>query len=129
MISLLEKNRWLAVLFTILIAIEIFYFSTLPGSTGTETTFSFAKIYHFTVFFLFAFFLFMSIKGSKKIKVSYIIITLTASILYAITDEIHQIFVPLRHASIGDILTNSLGICFAIIIGLIVNKKRIARQD
>ena len=128
MISLLEKNRWLAVLFTILIAIEIFYFSTLQGSAGTGTGISFAKIYHFIVFFLFAFFLLMSIKGNRKIKISYIIITLTASVLYAISDEIHQIFVPLRNASIGDVLTDALGICFAIVIGLIINKKRITQQ-
>jgi VanZ family protein len=123
MISLLEKNRWLAVLFTILIAIEIFYFSTMQGSTGTGGIIPFAQIYHFVVFFLFSFFLFMSIKGSKKIKISYIIITLTASILYAISDEIHQIFVPLRHASIGDVFIDTLGICFAIVIGLIINKQ------
>ena len=94
MISLLEKNRWLTILFTTLIAIEIFYFSTIQGSTGTGGIILFAKIYHFVAFFLFAFFLFMSIKGSKKIKVNYIIITLTVSILYAISDEIHQIVVP-----------------------------------
>ena len=129
MISLLEKNRWLAILFTILIAIEIFYFSALPGSIETGTQISFAKVYHFIVFFLFAFFLFISIKGSRKIKISYIIMTLTASILYAISDEIHQIFVPLRNASMGDILTDCLGIFFAIVIGLIINKKRITQQS
>ena len=129
MISLLEKNRWLAILFTILIAIEIFYFSALPGSIETATQISFAKVYHFIVFFLFAFFLFISIKGSRKIKISYIIMTLTASILYAISDEIHQIFVPLRNASMGDILTDCLGIFFAIVIGLIINKKRITQQS
>ncbi len=124
MISLLEKNRWLPVVLTILIAIEIFYFSTLQGGTGTGVENPWiARAYHFTVFFLFAFFLFASIKRNKKIKVSYIIITLIASILYAISDEIHQIFVPLRDASIGDILTDTLGICFAIIICLYIDKK------
>ena len=128
MISLLEKNRALAVLLTVLMAIEIFYFSTLQGSTGTGQTISLAKVYHFVAFFLLAFFLLMSIKGKRKIKISYIIITLITSILYAISDEIHQIFVPLRNASMGDVLTDSLGICFAILIGLIISKKRIIQQ-
>ena len=128
MISLLEKNRWLAISLTTLIAIEIFCFSSIQGSTGTGGAIQFAKIYHFVAFFLFAFFLFMSIKGNRKIKISHVAITVTASILYAISDEIHQIFVPLRHASIGDVLTDTLGICFAMVIGLIINKKRIKPQ-
>ncbi len=128
MISFLEKNKWLAILLTILIAIEIFYFSTLTGSAGAGQTISLAKVYHFTVFFLFAFFLLISIKGNKKIKISSVIVTFVISILYSISDEIHQIFVPLRNASIGDILTDSLGIFSAIIIGLIINKKRVTQQ-
>ncbi|MCK4647868.1 VanZ family protein [Candidatus Pacearchaeota archaeon] len=123
MISLLEKNRWLAIVFTSLIAIEIFYFSTLQGGTGTGGCGWLAKVYHFIAFFLFAFFLFISLKRNRKIKFSYVIITLIISILYAISDEIHQIFVPLRDASIRDALTDTLGICFAIITGLIINKK------
>ena len=124
MISILEKNKWLPIVLTILIAIEIFYFSTLQGGPGTGVGNPWiARIYHFVVFFLFAFFLFASIKRNKKIKVSHVIITLVTSILYAISDEIHQIFTPLRVASIVDILTDTLGICFAIIICLIINKK------
>ena len=128
MISLLEKNRWLAVLLTILIIIEIFYFSTLPGSTGTGGSISLARIYHFVAFFLLAFFLLMSIKQNKKIKISCVVITLIISILCAITDEIHQIFVPLRNASMGDILIDSFGILFAVIIGLIINRKKTIPQ-
>ena len=123
MISLFEKNKWLPIVLTILIAIEIFYFSTLQGGTGTGRNVWIARAYHFIAFFLFAFFLFISIKRNKKIKVSYVVITLVASIFYAISDEIHQIFVPLRNASIRDVLTDALGICVAMIIGLIINKK------
>ena len=123
MISLLEKNRIIPVILTILIAIEIYYFSTLQGGTGTGGNIWLTRIYHFVVFFLFAFFLFLSIKKNRKIKVSYVIITLITSILYAISDEIHQIFVPLRDASIRDIIIDTLGICVAIIIGLIISKK------
>ncbi len=123
MISLLEKNRIIPIILTILIAIEIFYFSTLQGGTGTGGNPWIARAYHFIVFFLFAFFLFISIKKNRKIKVRYVIITLIASIFYAISDEFHQIFVPLRDASIRDIIIDTLGICVAIIIGLIISKK------
>ena len=40
------------------------------------------------------------------------------AILYAISDEIHQIFVPTRFFAISDILTDSAGILFATLIYL-----------
>ena len=127
MISLLEKKQWLSIVMTILIAIEIFYFSTLQGGTGTGGSNWIANTYHFAVFFLFAFFFFVSIKKRGKIKTIHVTITLIVSILYAISDEIHQSFVPFRDAGIKDILIDSLGICSAMIIGLIINRKTISQ--
>jgi VanZ family protein len=128
MIFALHKNRDLAIILTILIAIEIFYFSTLQigGSTREGISWT-ASLYHFTVFFLFAFFLFMSMKN-KEIKISNVILVLTISVIYAISDEIHQMFVPLRDAGIKDILIDTLGICSAMLIGLIIKKKTIDEQ-
>ncbi len=127
MISLLEKNRWLAVFLTVLMAAEIFYFSTLQGGVGGTGVSWLPVAYHFIAFFLFSFFLFISV-NHKKIKISQVVIVLVISIMYALSDEIHQIFVPFRDASIRDILIDSLGICFALIIGLIINKKRTTQQ-
>ena len=123
MISLFEKNKWLAVVMTILIIIEIFYFSTLQISTGTKGSDWLAKTYHFTVFFLLSFFILITIKGKEKTKLKYILITITFSIVYAMLDELHQIFVPLRDASIKDILTDTLGILSSMSIHLYMNKK------
>lgn len=123
MISLFEKNKWLAVVMTILIVIEIFYFSTLQISTGTKGNDWLAKTYHFTVFFLLSFFILIAIKGKEKTKLKYILITITFSIVYAMLDELHQIFVPLRDASIKDILTDTLGILSSMSIHLYMNKK------
>lgn len=51
------------------------------------------------------------VKNKKKIIISFFI-----GLTYAITDEIHQIFVPGRAAQITDILIDSLGIIIGIVI-------------
>ena len=124
MIKWFKKKRTMPLIMTILIAIEIFYFSSRPGSIGgIGGGIDISKRYHFIVFFLFSFFLFATIKGNKRIKIKHFLIVLIISISYAILDEIHQLFVPLRDFSIKYILTNTLGIFSSILIYLHINKK------
>jgi len=124
MIRWLEKNRGISFILTILIAIEIFYVSSIPGNIVTGKNIWIPRAYHFIVFFLFSFFVFITIKGNKKIKSNYLLIVLIISISYAILDEIHQMFVPFRESSIKDILTNTIGIFSSIILYLYTNIKR-----
>lgn len=126
MISWLEKKRYAAIILTLLIALEIFYFSSISGiSYPHQEGIGFIPIvYHLAVFFLFNFFLLISIKGNKKIKISYVIIALGGSIIYALSDEFHQIFIPFRNPSIQDILTDTIGIFLSTILVLYFNKKR-----
>jgi len=124
MIKWLEKKRIIPFIITFLITIEIFYFSSLSLGTGVGGGNPWIpRIYHFIVFFLFAFFLFITIKGNNKIKIKHFLIVLFVSIFHAILDEIHQLFVPFRNFSIKDILTNTAGIFFSMIIYLYINKK------
>ena len=126
MINWLEKKRCATIILTLLIAIEIFYFSSISGTSyqvGIGLT-PIPTIYHLTVFFLFNFFLLISIKGNKKIKISHIIISLGISIIYALSDEFHQIFVPFRYPSIQDILIDTIGIFLSTIFILYFNKKK-----
>jgi VanZ family protein len=124
MIDWLEKKRYAAIILTLLVAIEIFYFSSISVTAGQEGIGFIPIIYHLTVFFLFNFFLLIAIKGNKKIKISYVIIALGASIIYALSDEFHQIFVPFRNPSIQDILIDTIGIFLSTIFILYFNKKR-----
>ena len=125
MIKWLEKNKIISLIIVILIAVEIFYFSSLPGKEiGIgKGGIGISSIYHFTVFFLFSFFLFVTIKGNKRIKIKHFLIVLIISLSYSILDEVHQLFVPFRDFSIKDILTNTLGIFSSIIIYSHINKK------
>ena len=124
MIGWLEKKRYAAIILTLLIALEIFYFSSISGTSHQEGIGLTPIIYHLTVFFLFNFFLLISIKGNKKIKISYLIIALSISIIYALSDEFHQIFILFRNASIQDILIDTIGIFLSTIFILYFNKKR-----
>ncbi len=121
--NLLEKNRIISVIFTFLIAVEIFFFSSkssIPGAGGISFL---PVVYHFVVFFLFSFFLLATIKGNKKLKISYVITALILSVIYAISDEFHQSFVPGRDASVRDVLTDSAGIILSLLISIYIDKK------
>jgi len=124
MIEWFGKNRKVAIILTVLIAIEIFSFSSIPGSAINIEGGDWISIcYHFIVFFLLSFFLFASLKGAKKIDEFHIIITLLISSIYAITDEIHQIFTPLRTCTFGDLMVDLAGISLAIILQISLSKK------
>lgn len=123
MISLLEKHKIIPLILTILAAIEIFIFSGITFAPGKGTVISLSIVYHFVVFFLFSFFLFITIKGDKKIKIRHILIVFVISLIYATSDEIHQFFVPGRNANVEDILTDLAGSITSMIIYLFIKRK------
>ena len=117
----IRGKKLFSILLVILLSIEIFHFSSLSGVEGIPTKGGnlIPIAYHFIVFFLFSFFVLSAIKGNKKMKSSYILTTWIISIIQAILDEIHQIFVPFRGAGLEDVLINSIGIFSATILFLI----------
>jgi len=107
MINILEKSRWLSSILTFVCFILIFYFSSLTFQ-GTGGKSAIATIYHFTAFSYLTLFLLISLTQGKRN--SYILIGMFIAIIYGITDELHQLLVPGRFFSIGDILVDALGI-------------------
>jgi len=113
----LEKHRTIPLILTLLLAVEIFYISSIPSfSQSSVKGINFAIIYHIMVFFLLTFFLIILIKGNSKLKPKQIIWVLIITVIYAIFDEIHQSFVPGRSSTIKDILIDCIGILLAILI-------------
>lgn len=108
MISFFEKNRQISFAITIIIAVLIFYISSLTfQSSGGGGYFSY--IYHFTAFsYLSLFLLIFLTKGN--FSRGMIVFGIIISVIYGISDEIHQYFVPGRMFSIKDMLINSVGI-------------------
>lgn len=125
MIKLLEEKRIFAIVLTILMAIEIFYFSSIIGVKGPSGVLNLSIIYHFVAFFLLNFFLLISVIGQKEIKVKHIVIVLLISTTYSILDEVHQLFVPGRVPDLFDIFTNGAGIFSSMILYLYSKKNSI----
>jgi len=111
----------------LLIAIAIFYISSLtfPISPGKGFDLK-PTLYHIFIFFFFTIFLlFALVRGKKK---DFIFIAIIIAIFYALTDEIHQLFVPGRFSSFPDLILDSLGILTASFIYVLIlrfRKKRI----
>ncbi len=117
MIRYLEKNRAISFFLLILVAIEIFYFSSIPSFPKAPVKgINFSIIYHISAFFLFSFFLLSLLKGAKKIKLKHILLSLIISLIYSISDEFHQSFVPGRDCSLKDVLFDLIGILLAILV-------------
>lgn len=76
------------------------------------------KLAHFTEYFILGIFVYNAVNSYNKKTYSAIIIC----ILYAISDEIHQIFVPGRSCQILDILIDSIGSITGIHITILLNK-------
>ena len=58
-----------------------------------------------------------NIEQKKKIIISFLI-----GFFYAISDELHQWFIPGRSALVGDIIIDSCGVLFGIVIIMFIIK-------
>ncbi len=124
MTTWLKRKRHISLGITIFIALLIFYLSSLTFPTSaTSSESSLATVYHISIFFLLALFLFFSII-EKKPEWKKIIVSLFIVIVYAMLDELHQYFVPGRFSSIKDFLFDFWGIIFAFLTYLILIKRK-----
>ena len=114
MISWLEKNSKLSSGITIFGAVAIFVISSFKFE-GVSSSGLFSVIYHFSAFFCFSFFLFISsVRGKNNKKIFFLSVLI--SLIYSVLDELHQYFVPGRTSAVFDIGINSLGILFSSLI-------------
>jgi len=91
--------------------IIIFYFSSIPTDSVPGSSlqrFLILKSFHLIEYFILFILLYVSF---RKIKFSAII-----AYLYALSDEIHQYFIPGRTAKISDTFIDLVGIIAGIII-------------
>jgi len=126
MIKWFEEHNKLSWAIAILIAVIIFYLSTLSFGKGFEighiTNWK-SIVYHIVIFFALSLFFFISLlrgKGNFKLFLFSILILIS----YGILDEIHQFFVSGRFCSVLDVGFDLLGILFAFMVYLISLKSR-----
>jgi VanZ family protein len=120
MLSYLEKHPLIPWLITLAIAIFIFYISSQTSESiplPAQSPSAIPTIYHISIFFLFAFFLAIALIKGKNIY--FLIPVIIIAILYGVSDEFHQSFIPGRVASLSDINLNTLGILASSLIYLL----------
>ncbi len=76
------------------------------------------KLAHFSEYFILGILLCRYINDINKLSS----LTLLIGTIYALSDEVHQIYVPGRSFAIRDILIDTLGIILSIIIYKIIKK-------
>ena len=127
MMKWFERNLWASWTILIITAGYILYISSLTKDPTQIIMFPYKSIiYHFGIFMLLTFFSMISFsKGGKRRD--YIFVGILFSMLYAVSDEFHQVFIAGRSASLGDLLTDSIGIILAGISYLNRHKKAIKK--
>lgn len=101
----------------ILISIAIFIISNMSQvSFPPIHIFGKDKLLHFIAYFVYAVFALLAmIAYNKELAYKAIIMAFFMSVLFGLSDEIHQYFVPGRCADIFDLLADTLGISFAML--------------
>jgi len=109
----------------------IFYLSSIPqlGTGWGVWDLILRKAAHITEYFILTFLLYRAFKGSFIFSSFYLSLwTFSLSFLYAVSDEMHQAFVPTRSSSPKDIFIDTLGIiAFYFLIKL--KEDRFLRQS
>ena len=98
-------EKWLPAMLTMMV---IFLISATPGKTINAAGLGKESIHldgHFLLFFVLCLTYF---KATKNISVSVLL-----SALYGVTDELHQLFVPMRQCSPVDMSVDALGALLA----------------
>ena len=83
------------------------------------------KVFHTIAFGAFAFTLTFWFKTEKWINNAkkYVLLVICITVLYGLSDEIHQYFVPNRSSSVYDLLADTLGAFLAVGLRLLLIKK------
>ncbi len=108
-------NSFLKYWFPVLLwATFIFFISSLPGTAVPDLFFGQDILFHIFEYAILVLFLNHALKNfqladlSRKSKRIFLVIL--ACLIYAISDELHQQFVPGRTSSISDVIFDSIGI-------------------
>lgn len=80
------------------------------------------KLAHYSLYTVGGILIYLFFKTFKIYQGKQVLYSFVFGILYACSDEIHQIFVPHRSAMIRDVIIDSLGVLTGIIILMIINR-------
>lgn len=82
------------------------------------------KLAHFLNFLVFGIVVMFAVRRIRVFRKKSVLIAFLICTLFAITDEVHQLFVPGRGAQLQDVLIDSTGACVGIGLYLFVSRIR-----
>jgi len=98
-------------------ALLIFSLSSFSSISTPELGLSFQdKLYHMAEFAIFGFLLYRSLGNWKRLSQHRYSFSFLFGAFWAVTDELHQYFVPGRDSSPWDLLADLLGLALVIFI-------------
>ena len=106
-INLKLAKFWLPV---VLFMVVIFYVSGIPGS-NIPSLFPYEDLlYHFLAYFLLGYFFSRALNNTVWTQgyIKIVVLATIFGIIYGLTDEWHQSFVPLRNVSVFDLFIDSV---------------------
>lgn len=125
-----KNTRFLSWILAIIWAAAIFYFSSIPNPpqpfTGDELfTLILTTTEHVIEYFILGFLLFHAFKENRRRSLEKAFtLAILAAFIYAITDEIHQYFVPGRMADIRDLTADYIGAMIGAYVGSLLSKQK-----
>ena len=99
-----------------------FLHSTFPNlyMDGESLHHIIRKSAHFIIYMILGICTFAACMQNRK-AVSYnVILTMVICVLYAISDEIHQLFIPGRSGEVGDVFIDGFGALIGVVIALAI---------
>ncbi len=110
----------------------IFFFSSMPGAvSGTDMPFALllerkgAHVFEYFVLVLLSLNAFRLAYPKERFGYS-LILSATLSLLYAFSDETHQLFVPGREGKLSDVGIDAIGIAIGVIVVMALMEKNTA---
>jgi hypothetical protein len=114
MLNVYRKHYWLAWVLLPLVIGYIYYISSIPADPIPRISFAYKAVaYHFGIFFVLAFLSIIAFSRGGKER-EFVVVAILFSMLYAVTDEVHQLLVFARSADPLDFVTDAVGIFVAM---------------
>lgn len=115
----LEKNSRIAWTLTVGYMLLIFLLSSIPYVEQPDLLKDKRApiLEHIVEYSVLGFLLFGSFSSTKRKGRRVIFLAVSVAILYGISDELHQFFVPGRYCDIIDVVANSLGSVIGVMVG------------
>ncbi len=121
--ALAEKPRFIRIAGpAILYALAIFILSSLPGAVVPTLGFRFGdKILHLAEYGILGFLLYRAFRGTPR----PFLLTILTGVIYAASDEFHQLFVPGRYCDFWDFAADVVGLALlGVIAGMFYGRHR-----